>query len=131
MASDKQRTDWTPGFVLTRAAAGTAGVLIVLLAACGLLLFVLAALAEIGGARLIWQGWREDYELWWIAAGVITLGAYGFVATLQPDENFGRSWPPTAASSGPARLSGAWWSTSSDPTGGTLSAPRSASSASP
>jgi predicted PurR-regulated permease PerM len=36
MASDKQPTDWTPTFVLTRAAAGTAGVLIVLLAAYGL-----------------------------------------------------------------------------------------------
>ena len=36
MAGDKQRTDWTPSFVLTRAAAGTAGVLIVLLAAYGL-----------------------------------------------------------------------------------------------
>ncbi|MFF5173612.1 YnfA family protein [Micromonospora sp. NPDC000089] len=55
-----------------------------------LLLFVLAALAEIGGAWLIWQGWREHRGLWWIAAGVIALGAYGFVATFQPDANFGR-----------------------------------------
>jgi small multidrug resistance family-3 protein len=55
-----------------------------------LLLFVLAALAEIGGAWLIWQGWRENRGLWWIAAGVVALGAYGFVATLQPDANFGR-----------------------------------------
>lgn len=55
-----------------------------------LLLFVLAALAEIGGAWLIWQGWREHRGLWWITAGVIALGAYGFVATLQPDANFGR-----------------------------------------
>jgi small multidrug resistance family-3 protein len=55
-----------------------------------LLLFVLAALAEIGGCWLIWQGWRENRGLWWIAAGVVALGAYGFVATLQPDPNFGR-----------------------------------------
>jgi small multidrug resistance family-3 protein len=55
-----------------------------------LLLFVLAALAEIGGCWLIWQGRREDRGLWWIAAGVIALGAYGFVATLQPDASFGR-----------------------------------------
>jgi small multidrug resistance family-3 protein len=53
-------------------------------------LFVLAALAEIGGAWLIWQGWREHRGLSWIAAGVIALGAYGFVACLQPDPNFGR-----------------------------------------
>ena len=55
-----------------------------------LLLFVLAALAEIGGAWLIWQGVREHRGLGWIGAGVIALGAYGFVATLQPDANFGR-----------------------------------------
>jgi small multidrug resistance family-3 protein len=55
-----------------------------------LLLFLLAALAEIGGALLIWQGWREHRGLWWIAAGVIALGLYGFVACLQPDSHFGR-----------------------------------------
>jgi small multidrug resistance family-3 protein len=44
-----------------------------------LVLFVLAALAEIGGAWLVWQGWREDRGLWWIAAGVLALGAYGGV----------------------------------------------------
>ncbi|MBM7787152.1 YnfA family protein [Tenggerimyces flavus] len=55
-----------------------------------IVLFVLAALAEIGGAWLIWQGWREHRGLWWIAAGVIALGAYGFVATFQSDPNFGR-----------------------------------------
>lgn len=55
-----------------------------------MVLFVLAALAEIGGCWLIWQGRREHRGLWWIAAGVIALGAYGFVATLQPDASFGR-----------------------------------------
>ena len=55
-----------------------------------LVLFVLAALAEIGGAWLVWQGWREHRGLWWIAAGVLALGAYGFVATFQPDQHFGR-----------------------------------------
>lgn len=53
-------------------------------------LFVLAAVAEIGGAWLIWQGVREHRGLLWIGAGVAALGAYGFVATLQPDANFGR-----------------------------------------
>jgi small multidrug resistance family-3 protein len=53
-------------------------------------LFILAAIAEIGGAWLVWQGWREHRGLWWIAAGVIALGAYGFVATFQPDTHFGR-----------------------------------------
>ena len=53
-------------------------------------LFAIAALAEIGGAWLVWQGVREQRGLLWIGAGVIALGAYGFVATLQPDPHFGR-----------------------------------------
>lgn len=53
-------------------------------------LFVLAAVAEIGGAWLVWQGVREHRGLVWIGAGTIALGIYGFVATLQPDANFGR-----------------------------------------
>ncbi|MCW3840624.1 YnfA family protein [Micromonospora yasonensis] len=55
-----------------------------------ILLFAIAALAEIGGAWLVWQGWRENRGLLWVAAGVIALGVYGFVATFQPDANFGR-----------------------------------------
>ncbi|MBJ8340824.1 YnfA family protein [Antrihabitans sp. YC3-6] len=55
-----------------------------------IVLFVLAAIAEIGGAWLIWQGVREHRGWMWIGTGVIALGVYGFVATLQPDANFGR-----------------------------------------
>lgn len=55
-----------------------------------LLLFVAAAIAEIGGAWLVWQGVREHKGIVWIGAGLIALGLYGFVATLQPDANFGR-----------------------------------------
>lgn len=53
-------------------------------------LFVVAAVAEIGGAWLIWQGLREHRGVLWMGLGVIALGLYGFVATLQPDANFGR-----------------------------------------
>lgn len=53
-------------------------------------LFVLAALAEIGGAWLVWQGVREHRGLFWVGAGVIALGLYGFVATFQTDPHFGR-----------------------------------------
>jgi small multidrug resistance family-3 protein len=53
-------------------------------------LFVIAALAEISGAWLVWQGVREHRGLAWIGAGIIALGLYGFVATLQPDPHFGR-----------------------------------------
>ena len=53
-------------------------------------LFILAALLEIGGAWLVWQGVREHRGWLWIGMGVVALGAYGFVATLQPDAHFGR-----------------------------------------
>ncbi|MEU2658376.1 YnfA family protein [Streptomyces sp. NPDC007325] len=53
-------------------------------------LFAVAALFEIGGAWLVWQGVREHKGWIWIGAGVIALGLYGVVATLQSDANFGR-----------------------------------------
>jgi small multidrug resistance family-3 protein len=54
------------------------------------LLFALAALAEIGGAWLVWQGVRENRGLLWVGAGFLALGAYGLVVTLQPEAGFGR-----------------------------------------
>jgi small multidrug resistance family-3 protein len=53
-------------------------------------LFILAALAEIGGAWLVWQGVREHRGLVWIGAGIAALAVYGFLATFQVDPNFGR-----------------------------------------
>ncbi len=55
-----------------------------------LILFALAAVAEIGGAWLVWQGIREHRGWAWVGAGVIALGLYGLVATMQPDAHFGR-----------------------------------------
>ncbi|CPT79132.1 putative integral membrane protein [Mycobacteroides abscessus] len=40
-------------------------------------LFVVAAIAEIGGAWLVWQGVREHRGGVWIAGGVAALGPYG------------------------------------------------------
>ncbi|MGE4426774.1 MAG: YnfA family protein [Solirubrobacteraceae bacterium] len=60
------------------------------MAAKSIALFALAAIFEIGGAWLVWQGIREHRGLIWVGAGVIALGLYGFVATLQPDAEFGR-----------------------------------------
>ncbi len=54
------------------------------------ILFAVAALFEIGGAWLVWQGVREHRGLLWMGAGVIALGAYGFFAAFQPDPHFGR-----------------------------------------
>ena len=53
-------------------------------------LFLVAAVFEIGGALLVWRGVREHRGWLWAGLGVIALGAYGFVATLQPDAHFGR-----------------------------------------
>jgi small multidrug resistance family-3 protein len=55
-----------------------------------LALFAAAAVAEIGGAWLVWQGVREGRGVLWVAGGVVALSAYGFAATLQPDPHFGR-----------------------------------------
>ena len=53
-------------------------------------LFVLAAVAEIGGAYLVWIGLRDGRGAWYVALGGLALVAYGIAATLQPDHNFGR-----------------------------------------
>lgn len=53
-------------------------------------LFALAALTEIGGAYLVWQGVRERRGILFVGAGVLALGAYGFIATFQPSPHFGR-----------------------------------------
>lgn len=53
-------------------------------------LFGVAAVAEIGGAYLVWQAVREGRPWWLALLGGVLLFAYGFAATFQPDPNFGR-----------------------------------------
>lgn len=53
-------------------------------------LFAAAAVAEIGGAYLVWIGLREGKGAIWVALGAIALGLYGVVATFQPGHEFGR-----------------------------------------
>ncbi|MGI8460146.1 MAG: YnfA family protein [Solirubrobacterales bacterium] len=55
-----------------------------------ILLFVAAAIAEIGGAYLVWIGIKDDKGALFILLGVLALGLYGVVAAFQPDANFGR-----------------------------------------
>jgi small multidrug resistance family-3 protein len=54
------------------------------------LLFALAAVAEIGGAYLVWIGLREGRGAWVALLGGLALAAYGVIATLQPQDEFGR-----------------------------------------
>ncbi|WP_448618722.1 YnfA family protein [Geodermatophilus sp. URMC 65] len=61
-----------------------------MLVARSVALFLAAAVLEIGGAWLVWQGVREHRGWLWIGLRVVALGGYGFVATLQPDAAFGR-----------------------------------------
>ena len=53
-------------------------------------LFLVAAVAEIGGAFLIWIGLREHKGALCVALGALALATYGVIATLQPSHEFGR-----------------------------------------
>jgi small multidrug resistance family-3 protein len=53
-------------------------------------LFVAAAVAEIGGAFLVWIGLREHKGAVFVALGAIALALYGVIATFQPSHEFGR-----------------------------------------
>jgi small multidrug resistance family-3 protein len=53
-------------------------------------LFCAAALAEIGGAYLIWSGLRVGKEPVAVAAGASALVIYGLLAAQQPSNDFGR-----------------------------------------
>ena len=53
-------------------------------------LFVAAALAEIGGAYLVWVGIKENKGAAFIVLGGIALALYGVIAAYQPSNEFGR-----------------------------------------
>lgn len=55
-----------------------------------IVLFVLAAIAEIGGAWLVWQGVREGRGWALVLLGALALFLYGFAASFQTDPHFGR-----------------------------------------
>lgn len=55
-----------------------------------IVLFAFAAVAEIGGAYLMWQAIKEGRGLLFGLAGAVALVGYGAIAALQPDHNFGR-----------------------------------------
>ena len=53
-------------------------------------LFIAAAVAEIGGAYLVWIGIKDHRGVAFVALGAMALTAYGVVAALQPSHEFGR-----------------------------------------
>lgn len=52
-------------------------------------LFFIAAVFEVGGGYLVWIWLRDNKSIYFGVAGLILLGLYGVIATLQP-QNFGR-----------------------------------------
>ena len=60
-----------------------------MLVARSVALFVLAALAEIGGAWLVWQGVREHRGAAWVGAGVVAGGASAISAAAAPTQATG------------------------------------------
>ena len=53
-------------------------------------LFVAAAIAEIGGAYLVWTAVKADKGLLVGLLGALSLTIYGVVAAFQPEDEFGR-----------------------------------------
>jgi small multidrug resistance family-3 protein len=53
-------------------------------------LFIAAAIAEIGGAYLVWLGIKDHKGMAFVALGAIALTTYGIVAAFQPSHEFGR-----------------------------------------
>ncbi len=97
---------------------------------CSIAFFIAAALAEIGGAYLVWIGLKDDKGPLYVLLGVIALGLYGVVATFQPSNEFGRV---LAAYGGVFIVGSLLWGVAFDgfhPDRADPSAPRSASSAS-
>ena len=53
-------------------------------------LFVLAAAAELGGTRRVWQGIRGNRSWLWAGGGFLVLALYGLIVTFQGESSFGR-----------------------------------------
>jgi small multidrug resistance family-3 protein len=53
-------------------------------------LFIVAAVAEIGGAYLVWLGIKEHKGVAFVALGAMALALYGMLAAFQPSHEFGR-----------------------------------------
>jgi small multidrug resistance family-3 protein len=53
-------------------------------------LFAAAAIAEIGGAYLVWLALKDHKGALYLALGGLVLTGYGVLAALQPSHEFGR-----------------------------------------
>ena len=55
-------------------------------------IYVLAALAEIGGCFAFWAWLRMDRSAWWLLPGVVALVLFAWLLTLSPAEHAGRAY---------------------------------------
>lgn len=58
----------------------------------GILIFVVAAIAEIAGCFAIWSVVRSQAPVWWLVPGVAALVGFGFLLTLAPVDAAGRAY---------------------------------------
>jgi small multidrug resistance family-3 protein len=56
------------------------------------LIYMLAALAEIGGCFSFWMWLREDKPAWWLAPGILSLATFAWLLTLVDTPNAGRAY---------------------------------------
>ncbi len=61
-------------------------------AGAGLGLFVLAALAEIGGCYAFWLALKTGRSLWWVVVGIFSLVLFGWLLTRSPTVFAGRTF---------------------------------------
>ncbi|MBI1880163.1 MAG: YnfA family protein [Chloroflexi bacterium] len=71
-------------------------------------LFLAAAVCEIGGAYLVWQWRNEGKPAWFALAGVIALFLYSFIQTAQ-SFSFGRAFAAYGGVFIAAAMLWGWW----------------------
>lgn len=57
-----------------------------------LLIYVFAALAEIGSCFSFWMWLREGKPLWWLAPGMVSLALFAWLLTLVDADNARRAY---------------------------------------
>ncbi|MDB4914465.1 MAG: conserved rane protein of unknown function [Gemmatimonadetes bacterium] len=77
-------------------------------------LFVLAAVAEIGGGYLMWRWLRDSRSVFVGVAGAALLVIYGVIPTLQPS-TFGRTYAAYGGVFVVASLLWGWWADGTRP----------------
>ena len=56
------------------------------------LIYIAAALAEIGGCFAFWAWLRLGKSIWWLAPGILSLVLFAYLLTLVPSDAAGRAY---------------------------------------